>query len=326
MESRKVEKIQNSNFREVIENVSLNELEGIEQKFILAAMPAFNEEKYIAKTIVHAKKYANQILVVDDGSTDSTAEIAKALGAIVIQHSSNMGYGGALQTIFNTARELNVDALVILDADGQHDPNFIPNLLKPLNEGIDVVIGSRFLSTEKNNIPAYRVVGMKVLDTATNIAGNINVSDSQSGFRAYGKRAIEKIKVSGNGMSAGSEILLQIQGNGLNVAEVPIKVRYDIKNTSSQNAFSHGISVLNSIIGVLSYRRPLITFGIPGFVFVIIGLILGSWAFTSYYTSHMLPFGPTIGCAIFLMTGLLLVICALILNSLVQIVKRENEI
>ena len=295
-----------------------------DQKLVIAAMPAYNEEQSIAKIIIHTKKYVDRVLVVDDGSTDSTAEIARALGAIVIRHSSNKGYGGALQTIFNTARELAADALIILDADGQHDPSFIPSLLKPIEKGCDVVIGSRFLSKGKNGIPAYRVVGMKVLDTATNIAGNIDVSDSQSGFRAYGKRAIEKIKVSGNGMSAGSEILLQIRDNGLNVAEVPIKVRYDIENRSSQNAFSHGYEVLSHLVGLLGYRRPLLTFGVPGAVLVVIGLVTGSWAFATYHLSNKLPFGPTIVSALFLMLGLLLVTSGLILNSLVQIVKGDK--
>lgn len=327
VESEKAGDIEYSHLREkrpIPEYIPSPESNRIKQKLVIAAMPAYNEEQSIAKIIIHTKKYVDRVLVVDDGSTDSTAEIARALGAIVIRHSSNKGYGGALQTIFNTARELAADALIILDADGQHDPSFIPNLLKPIEKGCDVVIGSRFLSTEKNDIPAYRIVGMKVLDTATNIAGNIDVSDSQSGFRAYGRRAIEKIKVSGNGMAAGSEILLQIQDNGLNVAEVPIKVRYDIGKTSSQNAFSHGISVLNSIIGILSYRRPLITFGVPGFVLVVIGLVTGSWAFATYHLSNKLPFGPTIVSALFLMLGLLLVTSGLILNSLVQIVKREK--
>jgi len=294
------------------------------KQFTIAAMPAYNEEKYIAKTIINARKYVDKVLVVDDYSSDSTNEIATALGAIVVRHPENRGYGGALQTIFNKAREVHADKLVILDSDGQHDPQFIPELLKPLDAGYDLVIGSRFLSTDEKGIPSYRIVGMKVLDTATKFAGEINISDSQSGFRAYGKKAIECIKVSGNGMSAGSEILLQIKDHDLRFTEVPIKVRYDLEDTSSQNPVIHGVSVLNAIVGMLGYRRPLLSFGIPGICITAIGIIAGSWAFSAYYTNHMLPFGPTFLSGIAIMAGLLLITTALILNSLVQIVKMER--
>jgi len=301
-----------------------NKIENSSKNLIIAAMPAYNEEKYIAKTIINAKKYVDQVLVVDDCSSDSTSEIASALGAIVVRHTENKGYGGALQTIFHNARKLHADKLVILDSDGQHDPKFIPDLLKPLDAGYDIVVGSRFLSDEKREIPSYRIVGMKVLDTATNIAGDINISDSQSGFRAYGKKAIECIKVSGNGMSAGSEILLQIKDQNLQYTEVPIKVRYDLEDTSSQNPFSHGMSVLNAIVGILGYKRPLLSFGIPGVGFIAVGIIVGSWAYSVYYVTHMLPFGPTFLSGIAIMAGLLLITTALILNSLVQIVKMER--
>ncbi len=292
---------------------------------ILVAMPAFNEEKYIAKTIVLAKKYATEVLVVDDGSTDATADIAEALGAIVVQHPTNKGYGSALHTIFDSARELNADILVIIDADGQHNPNDIPKLIEGLDQGVDVVIGSRFLDTNGSGIPTYRKAGMKVLDMATLAAGGINVTDTQSGFRAYGKRAIEAIQVNNNGMAAGSEILLQIKENNLRVGEVPIVARYDLGNTSSQGPLAHGLGVLSSIIGIVGYKRPLLSFGLPGGILVIIGLLVGSWAFAEYYATTRFQFTLTMLSAVMLIMGLLLVTTAFILNSLVQIVKMERK-
>jgi len=193
-------------------------------------MPAYNEEAYIAKTVLGAKKHADAVLVVDDGSKDDTVAIAEALGAIVVRHATNRGYGGALQTIFCTARDLGAEELVIIDSDGQHSPGDISRLLTELRKGNDVVIGSRFVEGSAGDIPAYRKVGMKVLDTATTLAGNnLAITDSQSGFRAYGRKAIEAIHISGEGMSAGSEILIQISDHRLKVAEVPIRVRYDIE-------------------------------------------------------------------------------------------------
>ena len=125
----------------------------------LIAMPAYNEEAYIAKTVLGAKKHADAVLVVDDGSKDDTVAIAEALGAMVICHATNKGYGGALQTIFSTARDLGAEELVIIDSDGQHSPGDIPRLLAELRKGNDVVIGSRFVEGSAGEIPAYRKVG-----------------------------------------------------------------------------------------------------------------------------------------------------------------------
>ncbi len=306
-------------------NNSLQDLHEQNNIRTLVAMPAYNEENQIAKTILRSAKYADAVLVVDDGSTDATVEIAEALGAIVIQHKINTGYGGALQTIFRTARDLGVEELVILDSDGQHNPLEIPLLLEKLREGVDVVIGSRFINGMDSSIPVYRKVGMKVLDEATMMAsGTLNVTDSQSGFRAYSKRAIETIKINGNGMSAGSEILVKLDDNNLTVCEVPIKVRYDIGNTSSENPVSHGIYILWQLVGIIGYRRPLLSFGLPGTILVIFGLILGSLAFADYQLTSKFSFPLSMTCILFLIMGMLLVTTAFILNSLTQIVKMER--
>jgi glycosyltransferase involved in cell wall biosynthesis len=96
---------------------------------IIAAMPAFNEEAQIAKLVLQAQQHVDTVVVVDDGSTDTTAAIAQRLGAHVVTHDKNKGYGGALRTCFKTARELDADMMVILDSDGQHDPAYIPQFL-----------------------------------------------------------------------------------------------------------------------------------------------------------------------------------------------------
>jgi glycosyltransferase involved in cell wall biosynthesis len=290
---------------------------------VIAALPAHNEESPLAKIIPLIQQYVDLVIVADDGSTDATSAVARQMGAYVIRHPVNRGYGAALQTIFLTARELNADALVILDSDGQHNPADIEKVLKPLLNGADVVIGSRFLDSTKNNIPQYRKFGMKVLDTATAAAGVKKVTDSQSGFRAYGKKALSVISIRETGMSAGSEILIQISDNNLNVVEVPITVRYDIGNTSSMNPVSHGISVLGKIVTLISYRRPLLTFGVPGCVMIVAGMIAEIWVFAHLMETNTFHYILSLGSAVVLVLGMLLLIAGLILNELVVILERK---
>jgi dolichol-phosphate mannosyltransferase len=288
-------------------------------------MPAFNEEKYIAKIILGCRKYVDRVIVVDDGSTDATQEIAKALGAVVIKHETNMGYGAALQTIFKTAREMKADAMVIIDSDGQHNPHEIPELLEPLNNGTDIVIGSRFIKGNGENVPAYRKVGMKVLDTATNIAGGIQVSDSQSGFRAYGKKAIEKIRVNDTDMSAGSGILLQIKENNLKLQEVEIQCNYDVGETSSKNPVSHGVEVLLRILKEIELQKPLYYFTVPGVLLMVVGFGMGVKFIELKMSGGQLPFGPTLFMIMVTLIGTFATFTGFILHSMSRLFYESRK-
>ena len=288
----------------------------------IAALPAYNEERAIAKVVLGCKKHVDKVVVVDDGSRDATAEIAEALGAYVVQHERNLGYGAALRTCFETARKLGADRMVIIDSDDQHDPAEIPKLLEPLNNGADVVIGSRFIDGNGKNIPAYRKIGMKVLDTATSVAGGIDVSDSQSGFRAYGRTAIEKIRVKDNDMSAGSEILMQIKDHDLKFEEVEIHCEYDVENASSQNPVSHGIKVLVELLKDMELRKPLYYFTIPGFFLMIIGLGLGINFLYIKQSGGQLPFGPTLFMLLTTLIGTFATFTGIILHSMSRLINE----
>jgi len=164
--------------------------QGDKKPFIIVAIPAYNEEETIAKEILNAKKYADKIIICDDGSADSTAEIAKSLGADVIRHKRNLGYGAAIQSLFKRAKELNFDVLVTLDGDGQHDPDDIPKVIKPIiDDEADIVIGSRFIGNSLVVMPWYRRIGVKLITNFVNYSAkqSISIRDAQSGFRASGK-------------------------------------------------------------------------------------------------------------------------------------------
>ena len=288
----------------------------------IAAMPAYNEERSIAKMVLGCKKYVDTVVVVDDGSLDATSEIAETLGAHVVRHTKNLGYGGALRSCFETARILNADKMVIIDSDGQHDPAEIPKLLEPLNDGIDIVIGSRFCDGNGQNIPAYRKVGMKVLDITTNFVGGISVSDSQSGYRAYGKRAIESIRINRSDMSGGSEILLQIKDNDLKFKEVPITCSYDVEDASTQNPVSHGVGVLLTLLHDMELRRPLYYFTIPGMVLAAVGIGMGLDFLRTFYLGGSLAFGPTLLMILVTLIGSFMVLTGLLLHSISRLIVQ----
>ena len=289
---------------------------------IIAAIPAYNEENTIAKVLVETANYADKIIVADDGSTDLTTEIADRLGAHVVRHEKNLGYGAAIKTCFTTARSLDVDVLITLDADGQHDPDEIPIFLESLNKHkADVVIGSRFI-TKTGEIPMMRKIGIRFLNFITNKVGDIEVSDSQSGFRAYSRKAIESINPTGDNMGVASEILLDLKKMDLKVIEIPISCSYDIKKKPSMDPLTHGWSVLSAILRVFERRDPLRLFGIFGGIFLAVGFIMGGFSLQVFTTYDYMPFGPTIATMFFVLIGLFLVLTGVVLHYIKRLFEE----
>lgn len=210
---------------------------------IVAFIPAFNEEVSVQNVILKASEYVDKVFVIDDGSCDKTVAISKKAGANVIIHRKNCGYGAALRTCFETARKIDADIAVTLDADGQHNAEEIPLLLAPiLGRKAHVVIGSRLLIAKQNKIPLFRRAGIRILDFSMKVIG-VKVTDCQSGFRAYSKEALSLINPVENGMCAGCEILIEAWQKGLKLIEVPVSCFYT-EHDSYRHQISHGLSVL----------------------------------------------------------------------------------
>lgn len=291
---------------------------------VIAIIPAYNEGPYIGSVVLNTKEYVDRVVVVDDGSKDDTARIAELAGAIVIKHEQNKGYGASLKTCFDTAKKIGADIMVILDGDCQHQPSYIRNLIQPIMvEGFDVVIGSRFLNDAKNNIPLYRKFGMKILDFFTIYISKQKVSDSQSGFRAYSKRAIDTIKITNTNMAAGSEILISARQNNLKIKEIPISIRYDV-GKPSQNPISHGISIIISLIKLIGEKHALLFFGSIGISIASIGLIAGVWVIKTYNTVHVLPIGTALISVLFTLMGFYLMSTGIILYVIGDIIKNKD--
>jgi glycosyltransferase involved in cell wall biosynthesis len=252
---------------EVEKNRSIEiEVEAAKVKpFVVVGIQAFNEERTIAKVVLELQRFADKVVVCDDGSSDMTAEIAERLGADVARHERNLGYGAAIQSLFKHTKELDADVFVTLDADGQHDPSEIPLLVEPvLNGKADVVIGSRFLGDwgKRNSVPRHRRVGIKVITKLTGAASNHRLSDAQSGFRVYGRKALESLSLNENGMGLSVEILMEAKKHGLNVVEVPTGCKYHgLDRTSTHGPLRHGTSVVMSLVRLVVEKRPLVFFG-----------------------------------------------------------------
>ena len=289
---------------------------------ITIGIPAYNEEKNIAAIITKLKKITDSIIVCDDGSSDMTTEISKNLGAIVISHEKNMGYGVAINSIFQKSKEMNVDLLVTFDADGQHRVEDIEKVVEPIkNNDADLVIGSRFLD-KKSDVPNYRKIGIKVITQVTNASMKKKLTDSQSGFRAYNKQVLSQISPSEVGMGISTEILIKSSSKGLRITEVPITILYS-GDTSTHNPVSHGTSVLISTIKYTSIEHPLKFYGIPSIIFLIIGGGFTYSAIEFYSEVGRLSTNLTLIAAGTVLIGIVLIITAVLLFSLVSVVRER---
>ena len=289
---------------------------------ITIGIPAYNEEKNIASIITKLKKITDSIIVCDDGSSDTTSDISKNLGAIVITHKKNMGYGVAITSIFQKAKELNSDLLVTFDADGQHRVEDIEKVVEPIkNNTADLVIGSRFLD-KKSNVPNYRKIGIKVITKITNASIKKKLTDSQSGFRAYNKQVLSQISPSDIGMGISTEILIKSSSKGLRIMEVPITILYS-GDTSTHNPISHGTSVLVSTIKYTSIEHPLKFYGIPSLIFLIIGSAFTYSAIQYYVEIGRLNTNLTVIGAGLILIGLVLLISAILLYSVISVVREK---
>ncbi|MBE6487478.1 MAG: glycosyltransferase family 2 protein [Methanosphaera stadtmanae] len=239
---------------------------------IAVLLPAYNEEIAIASMIILSSKYADEVIVIDDGSTDKTQEVAKLAGATVLHHNTNKGKGVALKTGFEYAK--NHDIIVTIDADGQHNPDQIPSLIKPiLDDDADIVNGSRYLNGDETNTPTYRRVGQTVLDTATNIASGVKLTDTQSGFRAFSSKSIDFFEFNPDGFGIESDMLIEASNHNLRIMEIEITVRYDVQ-TTTENPIIQGLSVLMRILEIMRFNRPLYFYGIGGSIILFFGILI----------------------------------------------------
>lgn len=293
---------------------------------ITAILPAFNEEISIGSVVLHTRQHADHVIVIDDGSTDRTAEVAQLAGAKVIRHISNMGKGVALKTGFEYVRQNGAEVVVTMDSDGQHDPEEISKLVTPILKGeADMVNGSRYLNGNGTSTPFYRRIGQNILDTVTNINSGLKVTDTQSGYRAFARHTLSTFKFRSNGLAIESEMLMDAANAGFKVKEVEIGVRYDVDG-SSENPLSHGVRVLVNVLHDMELNRPLYYFTVPGLVFAAAGLFLGLHFLQDFYRGGGLNFGPTLLMILLTLVGSFMAFTGIILHAISRMINEGVKI
>jgi glycosyltransferase involved in cell wall biosynthesis len=288
---------------------------------ILVAIPAFNEGTTIGSVVLKARQFASQVVVVDDGSTDDTAETAALAGAHVIHHARNLGKGMAIRSGWLYAREKEVEAFILMDGDHQHDPNDIPRLVEPILAGtMDIVLGLRWGKT--SGMPMSRRIGKRALDYAT-ATGTKNgmLTDSQSGYRVFSRRALDSLEPSEGGLAIESQMLLEAQEKNLRISEVRIDARYDLDG-STVSAGKHGTSVLGRIITLVSEKRPLFFFGVSGAILLLIAAALGTITLQTYYSTRAFATGYAFIVVLFGIVGIVSIFIGITLNALRRIAAR----
>jgi len=282
----------------------------------IACLPAYNEEQKIFDVVKNTLKFVDKVIVCDDGSNDHTFENAKKAGAIVTKHSTNKGKGAAMRTLFDHAKKIDGDIIITMDSDGQFLPEEIPKLVNSLiKNNADIVTGYRF--ADEKDMPAYRKFGNKVLDKVTNLAIEIPVRDTQSGFRAYSKKAINSIKFNSDGYGADSEILISAVKKGLKILEEPVTVIYNTEGkTSKKNPVSHSASVMNTLIELIIIKKPLRYLGIPGLILVIIGIAYSIVVIAIFNDIRYFSIPSTLIALGSLLIGLLLLLMSTVLYSI----------
>jgi glycosyltransferase involved in cell wall biosynthesis len=291
---------------------------------ITAILPAYNEEVSIGSIVLHARQHTDRVIVIDDGSTDRTSEIAKLAGAEVIRQPFNKGKGAALKTGFEGASQNGAKVIVTMDTDGQHDPEEIQKLVAPILSGdADMVNGSRYMNGNGKNTPFYRRIGQNVLDKATNLNSGLHITDTQSGFRAFSANILNAFKFGQSGFGIESEMLADAAKAGLRVKEMEIGVRYDV-DCSTQNPVSHGLRVLVKVLHDMELNRPLFYFTMPGIMSTVVGIGMGLSFLETFYHGGRLNFGPTLLMILLTLIGTFMVFTGIILHSMSRLIKETR--
>jgi hypothetical protein len=294
---------------------------------IMVGIPCYNEEVAIGSLVLRASQYGDRVVVLDDGSTDKTAEVARLAGAHVLVHNANMGKGAALRDLFEYAMQSGFDVIVIIDGDGQHNPDDIPKLVEPLlrNEA-DIVNGSRYLSGGAGSTPRYRRFGQVVLDKVIHLGlnGDVTITDTQSGFRAFSSKTAPFFRFNSDQLTIDSEMLMDAANAQLRIKEVDVGVRYDV-GRPSKHPVSHGLQVLTGVLRSIEFNRPLLAFTVPGLILLALAVGLAVFVIEAYHIVGHVVLGPSLLMLLLTVVGTFLTFTGIILHSVSAVIDSGTE-
>lgn len=284
-------------------------------KKVVAVIPAYNEESSIARVVIGTEKVVERVIVVNDGSKDLTGEISRRLGITTVSHDKNEGKGAALRDGIEYAKkQVDFDVLVTLDADLQHDPSEIPKVVEPIIQGnADMVVGVRPM--DASIMPRERIAGNKIFDAMSNRKGEI-IRDTQSGFRAYSKDALSKIKFAEDGLAIESQTFIDAVNAGLRIKEVAVSTTY-MGIVQKRSALSHFNHVLDYIITRTVANSPLLYLGLPGIISILLGIVAGLRVIQIFVNNHQqIAAGTALIAVTLIIVGAVLVATSMILKLL----------
>ncbi len=294
-------------------------------QLIIACIPAYNEERDIAPIIIKTLKFVDKIIVCDDGSTDLTSKIAQNLGCELIIHKKRLGKGVALKALFERALELRGDIIVTLDGDGQNQPENIPSLIENIQNGnVDMVVGSRFLTNSKD-VPLYRSIGNSFFTSFTSLLsdeGFRDLTDSQSGFRAYSRKVLKYVKIQEQGMGVDSEILVSASKGSFKVNEVPISISYIGNEGSTFGPVHHSLDIFYSLFKIASEQKPLLYFGLPSLIMIFLGFLMGFRVLSIFFENGAIATGSAFISVALIVVGFLGTTTAVVLQVIINIRKK----
>jgi glycosyltransferase involved in cell wall biosynthesis len=281
---------------------------------VVVVIPAYNEERFIGSVVIKLLRYPVMVIVVDDGSSDDTALIARLAGATVVRHPVNRGKGVALNTGLRLGRQFRPSAIVTLDADGQHLPEQLARVVGPVLQGqADLVVGSRYLQSALG-VPPLRRLGHRFFNRLTRLLTGVPVSDTQSGYRAFSPRAYNLGFFHCPDFSVETEMQFLARQHHLRLAEVPVTIRYT--DRPKRPLWRHGLRVLNGLLRLTGQYRPLLFFGLPGLALVLLGLGAGAWVVHRYLQVRQIAIGTALGSLLLTIFGMITLSTAITLHSI----------